>query len=232
MTSPARKHFQRVAAAKAAADAGESTMSGDAHQLMLAALVEDRRRLKDIQSIERKIEVKRELLPNYAGYVSGVLESGQGAQDEVLMTVMIWCFDTGETSLGLDIAEYALRHDLVPPDRYQRGTAAIVAEEVAVHALRELDGDHAVPESVLRNLERARDLTADADMHDQIRAKLHKAMGYALRATGHHDEAPEAFEQALEHLRRAVELDDRIGVKKDIERLERELKKQPSQAQA
>lgn len=223
MTSPARQHYQRVTAALAAAGAGAHVMTGDAHQLMLAALVEDRRRLKDIHSIERKIEVKRELLPNYAAYVAGVLDSGQGAEDEVLMTVMIWRFDTGELAAGLRIAEYALRHGLHPPDRYERGTAAIVAEEVASEALRQLAGEKADVGTLLAALEQAESLTREADMHDQIRAKLHKASGYAFRAAG-------LGEAALGHLKRALELDERIGVKKDIERIEREMKKEAVQA--
>lgn len=38
---------------------------------MLMQLAEHRRRLKQIQSIERKIEVKRQLLPEYAAYIQG-----------------------------------------------------------------------------------------------------------------------------------------------------------------
>lgn len=218
MTSPARKHFQRAMAAQAAAASGQEVMTGDAYQLMMAALIEDRRRLKDIQSIERKIEVKREILPTYDAYISGVLEAGQGADDEILMTAMVWYFDIGELSEGLQIAEYALAHGLTPPDRYQRGTPAIVAEEVANEALRQLDGQAPDIDAVLAAVSKAEALTRDADMHDQIRAKLHKALGYAYQASSH-------GELALEQLKRALELDERVGVKKDIERLEREIKK-------
>ncbi len=116
MISPARKHYQRAKAAKAAAQRGEATpMTGDQHQLMMAALVEDRRRLRELQSVERKIEAKRAMLPNYDAYVEGVLSGGQGAQDDVLMHVMIWRLDVGDLVGGLRIAEYALAHDLQPP---------------------------------------------------------------------------------------------------------------------
>ncbi len=88
LTSPARRHFERISAAQAAADAGEAPMQGEAFELMQAALFEDYRRLKATQSIERKIEIKREILPHYADYIAGVLEAGQGAQDDVLMRIM------------------------------------------------------------------------------------------------------------------------------------------------
>ena len=89
MTSPARRHFERVSVALAAADAGEAPMQGEAYELMQAALFEDYRLLKSTQSMERKAEIKREILPKYADYVDGALEAGQGAQDDVLMTVML-----------------------------------------------------------------------------------------------------------------------------------------------
>ena len=72
-------------------------------------------------------------------------------------------------------------------------------------------------------------------MPDQVRAKLHKAMGlHLVRTATAADDNPEtvpagaakaARAAALDHLRRALALNDKCGVKKDIERLERELKK-------
>ncbi len=64
-------------------------------------------------------------------------------------------------------------------------------------------------------------LTAAADMPDEVRAKLHKITGLVLR-----DNKQPA--DALAHLKRAMQLDCQAGVKKDIERLERELKPKPS----
>ncbi|EHW0879192.1 terminase [Escherichia coli] len=57
-------------------------------------------------------------------------------------------------------------------------------------------------------------------MPDEVRAKLHKITGLFLRDAG--DAAG-----ALAHLQRATQLDCQAGVKKEIERLERELKPKP-----
>ena len=70
-------------------------------------------------------------------------------------------------------------------------------------------------------------LVNDQDMPDEVRAKLHKALGYVH--SSRIDSTPEDRRQsqretALVHLRRALELHDKVGVKKDIERLEREIK--------
>lgn len=223
MTSPARRHFERVSAALAAADAGEAPMQGEAYELMQAALFEDYRLLKSTQSMERKAEIKRELLPKYAEYVAGVLEAGQGAQDDVLMRVMLWRIDAGDLAGAIAIAKYATKHGLTPPDQFERGTPAIIAEEVADQALKQLEEEGVDTTALLVHLVDVEALTRDADMHDQIRAKLHKALGYACRATGQLDDAQH-------HLERALALNDRIGVKKDLERLERERKQNAAAA--
>lgn len=225
----ARRHFQRVgaAAASAATDPGEQ-INANAYELALASLSEHKRRLKQVQSIERKIEVKRQLLPEYAPWVDGVLQAGRGGQDAVLMTVMVWRIDTGDYAGALRIAEYALKHDLAMPDQYQRGVATLVVEEIADQALAALSAGGAFSYHVLAI---AGDLTGDSDMPDEVRAKLHKALGLALvkPMDGSPDAAALASE-AIEHLRRAVQLNERVGVKKDIERLERFIKHHPDSA--
>jgi|TARA_A100001518_G_scaffold810_1_gene632 hypothetical protein len=231
MTSPARKHYQRATAAQAAGAADpRAAQGGEQYELHAAALWEARRTLKGIKSIEAKVAKKRELLPEFEAYVAGVLEGGKGAQDDVLMTVMLWRLDVGDLEGGIEVAEYALRHGLDTPDRFERDTASIVAEQVAEEALARLETPYEDSErgrtaaandaaDLVMHLSRAEALTRDADMHDQIRAKLHKALGYAYRGSL-------SLEESLEHLRRALQLNDRAGVKKDIEKLERELKQQ------
>ena len=214
MTSPARAHRLRALAANRVADGAEPPPAhANAYELMLMQLAEHRRRLKQVQSIERKIEAKRTMLPEYMPWVQGVLQADAGGQDDVLMTVMVWLMDTGDLATAIDIAEYAIRHGLVMPDQYERGVTGVIAEEAADLALRAMaTGGSAAPELLLR----IEAITAGHDMHDEIRAKLHKAIGYALRDIRPRD--------AVTHLRRALELHDKVGVKKDIERLERHIK--------
>lgn len=217
MSTLARRHFQRVSAAQEAEASGDAPMQGDAYQLMQAALFEDYRRLKSTQSMERKAEIKREILPKYADYVDGVLQAGRGAQDDVLMRVMLWRIDAGDIAGAVAIARYALQHGLTPPDQFERGTAAIIAEEVADQALRLIEAEDADTPALLEQLETVEGLTRDADMHDQVHAKLYKSLGYAQRNA-------QRLEPARASLARALELNDRAGVKKDLERLERQLR--------
>lgn len=203
----------------------DSTVRANAtgYELMLAKLTEDRRRLRDIQSIERRAEVKRDLLPDYAAWVAGALQGDHGVQDDVLMTVMVWRIDVGDLAGALQIAAYAIKHKLAMPDQYKRSTGCLIAEEFADHALR-LD---VIPPEVTEQVQAADELTANEDMPDEVRAKLLKAIGYGLSQAAdaaEQNERPGVLGRSLDLLKRALGLHDKVGVKKDIERLEREIR--------
>lgn len=221
MKSPARAHFLRHQAANvASADPHAQSEGSNAYELMLAKLAEDRRRLHGIKSVEQKAKVKAELLPEYAPWIEGVITSGKGSQDIVLMTVMVWCLDAGLWSSALEIAEYAIPHGLAMPDQYKRDAPTVLAEEIAEQAIKAMElpgGAETLDSDALLQVER---LVAGFDMPDEVKAKLHKAIGYAKRV--HPD--LEQKKLALDHLQRALQLHDKVGVKKDIEVLEREIK--------
>jgi len=63
----ARKHFQQHQAISAAETAAEfGTMQNtSAYEQQLLQLNSDKNRLKNIQSTQNKVELKRQLLPNY-----------------------------------------------------------------------------------------------------------------------------------------------------------------------
>lgn len=218
MASPAQRHAMRVSASLAAQRENAPLRNATAYEQMLVKLAADRRTLSQIHSKERKAEKKRDMLPLYLPWVVGVLESGTGAQDDVLMTVMLWRLDAGDITGALEIARYALRFGLSTPQGHSRGTAYMLAEEVALAALRQRDaGERPDVSQLLATIE----LTADADMPDEVRARLHKVAGLSFRDDG-------KSVDALAHLQRAMQLDRNAGVKKDIERLLRELNPKPA----
>lgn len=221
--SPCRAHYQQTLAAFAPAeDMAHNAQHANAYELMLVKLAEDKRRLHDIKGTERKAEIKAQLLPEYQPWIAGTLEADTGRQDDVLMTVFVWTIDIGDFTKALEIGAYAIRHKMTMPDQYKRDVPTVLAEEIADAALK---ADEAGRAAMLASLLHARVITADLDMHDQVRAKLNKAIGYAQRAAGH-------LEPARETLARALELDQRSGVKKDIERIDVLIKNSPATVDA
>ena len=224
--SIAQAHQRRARAAmESARTAPSQTMAGaTAYEHQLNQLLQDRLRLKQVQSNHGKAELKRQLLPEYIPYVEGVLAAGNGAQDEVLTTIMVWRIDSADYAGALDIARYVLAHKLVMPDRFARTTGCLVAEEIATAALLAQKTGATFD---LATLQRAADLTDDQDMPDAARAKLYLAIGRSTLVGLSADNAgqPGQLLAGIEQLKRAIGLYDACGGKKDLESAERLLKK-------
>lgn len=215
--TPARRNRERkLAALQGAANPQFDQQRANAYELQLMQLAEHRRTLKGIQSIERKIEAKRPMLVVYKPWIDGLLAADRGGQDDVLVTVMLWHLDTGDLEGAFTMADYVIRHGLSTPDRYERTAATMIAEEVADTAIKQQEAGTGPSCGLLYAY---LGLLEPCDIFDQVRAKLHKAVGRAALAEG-------LKPQAAEHYRRAIELHDKVGIKKELEVLERELKKE------
>lgn len=226
----ARIAVQQADSGNFAPDRPETGAEATEYELLMAALGEDMRRLKSIQSTEGKIAAKRELIDKYSPHVdatlAAALETGTAVQDELLANIMIWRFDIADYDRALDIAAHVLTYGLRLPERFQRTPGTLIAEEVAEAALTASKADKDFPREVLQ---RAAALTADSDMPDVVRAKLAKATGlHLVRLAVAADDAPDSLpagaahaarQQALVQFRRAQELHGQIGVVKEIERL-------------
>lgn len=195
---------------------------------MKLQLIDHKQTLKAIQSRVTKIAMKGEFLPLYEGWISGVLLAGGAPVSEeaadVTATMMIWRIDVGDYAGALPLVEYVLRHRVPMPAHIGRTVGTFVTEEIADAALAAFDqaepGVAAFPIKVLAELE---DLVADEDMHDEVKAKLQKAIARALESDP--DESRVRQEETLRRYLRALELNPRAGVKKNIERLQSALKK-------
>lgn len=234
--SLARRHRETVLAARAAKQAaahdGQRTgAAASEYELMRARLGVDLRRLREIQSRERKIELKAELLPAYDAWVEGALAAGTAAQDDVLLHVMIWRIDVGDYARALPLIRHVIAHKLDLPERFDRTAPTLIAEEIAEAALAAHGQGEPFDLTVLEAIE---NIVANEDIFDVVRAKLHKAIGleqYRIAdatspvADGPAGARAAALVSARHNFVRALALDPGAGVKKRIEAIERDLKK-------
>ncbi|MFN4105466.1 MAG: phage terminase small subunit [Acinetobacter johnsonii] len=220
MLSPARRHLLKAKAAIEAAKADEfGGVRPDAsvYQLQLTELKNDIHVLRSIQSQEKRAEAKKELIPKHMPYVLGIVQSGAKVeQDEVITTIMLWCFDCGLFNQGLSLAEYALEQNLKMPDSFSRSTASIVAEEIGNAAHKAYQDGQVFKLDVL---EKATQLTADYDMHDQIRAKLYLGIGRTFLQLDRGSEA-------VAFLKMAIAKNKNCGGKTDLKKAEKLYKEQ------
>lgn len=217
-TTPAQRHRQAALAQKEVTNitAGPNAV----YRMLQLKLREDKQALKSKQSIQAKIELKRELVGHYDEWINATLSAGKGDQDNLLTTLMLWHIDIGNFSRALDIADYAMTHKLKMPDAHQRTLPTVVAEEIADTAKRLATSDEIDDEQIAQVL-RASTMTAEADMPDQVRAKLARQVGELTETTN------PVF--ALDNFQTALKFDENSGVKGSIKRLEKQLKETTEQ---
>jgi hypothetical protein len=243
--SLARRHQARILAAQAATlphGGGTATAAlpavappslgraaSTAAAQIAMRLTHDLRRLKQIQSITLKIAAKREMLPDYAAWVEGLLsgaaKAGAGASGDVLPTIMVWKIDVGDFAGAMPLIEHVLRHDVPMPQRYERTAATLITEEVAEAAIKAQAAGEPFDLAVLEQIEA---LVDGIDMHDQVRAKLMKAIGSELDRTARHPANADAYTLATLQRSRAALLEaqslhDRVGVKSILRSVEKRL---------
>lgn len=219
MLTPAQKHFERVMAERRS-DRGATTADRTAYEQVLFRLRMDKADLSRIQSNAGKAKLKSERLPDYQPWIDGVLAADTGQADEVITTVMIWAADTGDVAQALRIGQYVLRHKIPMPDQYKRTTATVLVEEICDPILAAFKANPATASVSIDNLNALNGITINEDMPDQVRAKLFKAMGYTVRLN--QDVGSQRL--ALSYLQDAIRLNEKIGVVRDIELLERSIK--------
>lgn len=241
----ARQHFQKHQAKEAAQKAAEFGAMQDmtAFELQMMQLNNDRQRLKQIQSTDAKVVLKKALLPNHLPYVEGILEADKSIQDEVFMTVLVWCIDVGDYAKALQLSAFALRHSMIMPDAFKRNTSTYVVETIAEVFLKQLKTDAVADISVLEQVEHLilnPDLEPKVlDMPNQAKAKLYLALGKAtIKLIQSKDEPSDAdllhAQSAQGYLTSAFELDEKSGAlgelkatKKFLDKFADRLPKQP-----
>jgi len=220
--TPAQKHWRNVMAARRGDE--HTTENMTAYEHILHRLRHDQTRLSHIQGTEFKIEYKKTVLGQYEPWIDGVLSANTGQSDEVFTTILVWQIDCEHYERALDMADYVLAHNLPLPERYNRTPATLVIDEICDRALT-LFAAGVVKNKLIaiKVLMRLNDMTKPYDVPNEVRAKLYKSLAYTLRLN---DDIGDKV-RAVELMQSALLLHEKVGVKRDIELLQREIKKIP-----
>lgn len=204
MASPARQHKQKVLAAQAAISmsSDDEVVRGSAYELMLEQMGQQKRDLKTIKSMVAKNEAKAAMLPEWTGYIDGVLTADTGVSDSIIGQLLIWSIDVAEYDQAIRIGTYMLKHDIALPEQFERDTVDAFAEELADAWIK-----HDEPTITLVHLKHAHKLVTDYELFDEVRAKLLRALGEASY------EAGADYETTIAYLDAAVTLNPRVGCK-------------------
>lgn len=221
--SNAERYFYRVSQQRQAVKprANKPAALNQQDQMMMVALDSDLKRLAGIQSRQSKTALKRdELIPRYHDYLLAMMVENQARTPEIIARNMIWAFDAGKAAWGFELGQFAVKHNIAMPEGFRRdvrnafvGDAARLAlswiKERGKDALKDLGFIWQVWELADGNN------AGTWDLLDDIRADLYKAVGFVC-------EYKEGFlPDALDLYKAAKALNPRIGVTRDIARLEK-----------
>lgn len=176
-------------------------------QLLMMRLQHDKQRLSALESIEKKITLKKELYEAYLPWISGILEKNDGSDDVILQTVFIWLLDISEFAQAYPMANYLIEHQIAL-EGFNVSTAGFIARSLSNDIIKN-EGD--IDRKLIEQYER---LIAGLDYPDALQAQWEKALGLVAQKN-------EDFSTALRHFNRALVLDENSGVKKLINKVEK-----------
>lgn len=217
--SYARRHFEKTTAEIAAAEAGGADLGSlSAYQRLLKNLHDDKVLLKSVSSIADKVHIKKQALPAYQEWIDGITAAGTvQADDRIAVTVIVWMIDCGLLDEAMPLADVLIHSGLESADEYSRSMPEIIVEQMA----DQIESGSEISAENLKTLiewatAKKEDGLHEINLADVIRAKL-------LKAAGEKAEAADDNETALNLYRQAVGYNDKAGVKKRIEALEKQL---------
>ncbi len=216
-----RKHFQRVEARLSqAAEAGDRRDDLNNYELMLIQLHDDVLKIKDMKSTDNKNRVKAQVLPNYLPWVDGVnqavaaSDSEHFRQDDVFAQVFVWAIDLLDLSLVESMFATISKAGMTLPERFKRAPVDFMLDQLAEAVI---DDKKTLDLSAVHRLD---ELTSDMDTHDEVRAKWFKAIGLLYE----NSDDVESLQKAYQYFGQAYALNNKIGVVKRMESLERAIK--------
>ena len=197
-----------------------------AHEEVLYRLRLVQARLKGVQARSAKAAIKKELLPDFSGWIEGTLEADGGQQDEVIATLMVWAIDCGNLPLALRIGAYVVRHNLIMPDNFGRTAATVLTEEICNPVLTQAGTDADADLSAF-----IEPLDTPGDCHRPGHAgRSARQIMQGVRLCPSCLTDADNMASSLKLLREAMHLNPNAGVKREIATLSRALKKADSAA--
>lgn len=212
-----KEKIEAEQAAIQAADSGEPINAPIFDQMMLR-LQNFKNLISKLANRGFKTARKRAAIPEFNGYIDGILAAGEGGQDDVFMTIFMWICDTGDYIRATELFEHADEHKLSMPMGFKRSPINFFAESMAKYYLDEnSDFD---PKTAISHLQELEVFMIDADVHEDVKALVFKSLGSLLVSM---DDEKDKL-SALEYLKKAQGENPKSGLKTKINSLQKALK--------
>ncbi|WP_375750939.1 phage terminase small subunit [Vibrio sp. HN007] len=132
MHSPLAKQRQQILDQQAKGEAVAVAPNTESLHLKLVEFENDKKALKNINSIAEKAKHKREvLIPKYQPSVEAYLEAGEVFENPIFTLMIIWLFDIGDMETAINWLTRAIELNIPTPAGFKREDwQTICADEV------------------------------------------------------------------------------------------------------
>ena len=217
-SNPARQSRLAAMAFYAHVDGKAHALEHDQDYIKLKQqFMNHRVQLHAVQSITDKAKLKAELLPDYDGYIDGILAAGAiPVGDDVYTTLVIWTIDAGDLNRAVEMAALVFNatDTMLSVGGFDRTAKVAIFEEIADQLAKGVAIDVDVLQSLVELAQQKNGELHALDMPDKVRAKFFKAAGEYFETQKNKAAAIRLYETALQY-------DDKIGVKQKLAALNR-----------
>lgn len=175
-------------------------------------IMQHRIQLHAVQSITDKAKLKAEFLPEYDGYIEGILAAGAiPVGDDVYTTLLVWTIDAGNLNRAVEMASLVFNaaDTMLSVGGFERTAKVAVFEEIADQLAKGAAIDTEVLQSLIELAQQKNGDLHAIDMPDKVRAKFFKSAGEIFEHQGDKTAAIALYQVALQY-------DDKIGVKQKL----------------
>jgi tetratricopeptide (TPR) repeat protein len=174
------------------------------YDIIKASLDGDLVTLKGLKTIPKKLAYKAHVIPNYLGYLETFVAEEHEHPNGILSQVIVWLFDTQQFELAQKYADVALAQGQKLPARFKTPNfETFICDELCVYANNQLKNKQPAPA-----LQYAIDgINNEWDVNKVLTGKIFVVAGKLAHAAGD-------LETAVDYFTKALEINDRAGVKK------------------
>lgn len=172
--------------------------------------------MKNLEDIEDRDSYKAEAIKRVEAFVMGYVESAAKYPNIVAVWMMVFLFDLGDIARAVPLALHLATQKIHKmPQRFNSSVYQFICDYVYDWSVKQLEANKSAGpylEQVIQAIE-----SEKWQLSDIVHGKMYAIHGKHLEALGEDEAALNAFEKAMD-------LNERAGVKKKIERLTAKLK--------
>lgn len=179
----------------------------------------DQEKVKVLDDVSEKIELKKKLLPDYVKWLEQYQVKGERYPNPVLSMVIFWLIDTDDLPNAFKFAKLAIEQQQIKPENFKRDLTTAIVEEIHGWCERQFKSENS-PEPFLTD-------TCNLCIQGEwlvseiiVLNKLYKLRGMVAEKTSD-------YETALKMYQLCVEVNpEKHGCKNRISTMQAKLKKQ------